>query len=124
MTEPESFELRGFLGDRPRIVSASIARVEVHRALRRGGAAAAVLAEATQFFHGIHLRRPSDQLLDRAERLGPHSLRTLDAVHLATALDFWPLPDCFLCYNQRLATAARLQGLTVVAPGVDEVHEP
>lgn len=98
--------------------------MEVHRALRRAGALAEAIEEAALFFRGIHLRRPNDELLDRAERLGPGSLRTLDALHLATALDFWPLPDGFICYDRRLADAARAHGLRVVAPGVDEVHEP
>lgn len=83
-----------------------------------------VVAAARRFLEQIHLRRPSEDLLDRAEMLAPVSLRTLAALHLATALDFTPRPDFFLCYDLRLAAAARHHGLNVIAPGLDEVHEP
>lgn len=124
LEEPESFALRRFLGARPRVTSSALVRVEVLRALRRAGAEQGVLDEARSFLLGIHLRAPSDDILDQASSLGSAALRSLDAVHLATALDFRPSPGAFLCYDERLAAAARLHGLRVVAPGLDEVHEP
>lgn len=124
LAEPESAELRRFLAGNFRVVAASIARVEVHRALRRAGAPQEVIEEAKRFFLAIDLHRSGDEVLERAERLAPSALRTLDALHLATALDFRPLPDCFICYDTRLGAAARLHGLTVVSPGVEAVHEP
>jgi uncharacterized protein len=66
----------------------------------------------------------SDGILARSADLTPRALRTLDAIHLATALDLSPPPDLFLCYDRRLAAAALSHGLAVVSPGVDEVHEP
>lgn len=83
-----------------------------------------MIEEARRLLGHLYLRRPTEDLLDLAERLGPPSLRTLDAIHLATALDLRPLPECFLCYDARLAAAARAHGLTTAAPGADEVHEP
>lgn len=124
LEESETSALRRFLDRRPDVVSSSIARVEVQRALRRAHADEIAMFEARRYLTRVHLRRPTEAILDKAETLGPATLRTLDAIHLATALEFTPPPGCFLCYDERLAAAARLQGLTVVAPGVDEVHQP
>ena len=96
----------------------------MHRALRRAGASDRAISEARRYLSQVHLRRPNEAMLDRAEILGPAMLRTLDALHLVTALDFSPPPDYFLCYDARLGAAARHHGLIVLAPGVDEVHEP
>ncbi len=124
LEESETSALRRFLNGIADVVSSSFARVEVHRALRRVGASDRAISEARRYLSQIHLRRPNEAMLDRAEILGPAALRTLDALHLVTALEFSPLPDYFLCYDSRLAAAARYHGLTVLAPGVDEVHEP
>lgn len=48
--------------------------------------------------------------------LAPFSLRTLDAIHLASALARGPELDAFLTYDDRLAEAARSLGLPVVRP--------
>ena len=72
----------------------------------------------------VNFRRLTDEIVTRAADITPRSLRTLDALHLATALDLSPPPDLFVCYDRRLSNAARTHGLAVVAPGLDEVHEP
>jgi len=123
LAESEATDLRRFLREVSELVSASIVRVEVHRALRRAAASEPIVAAARRTLAQIHLRRPSEALLDRAETLDPDSLRTLDALHVATALDFSPRPDYFLCYDPRLAAAARHHGLRVVAPGLDAARE-
>ena len=51
----------------------------------------------------------------RAATIGPAGLRTLDAIHLATALELGPI-DAFVTYDDRLAEAARGMGLPVVRP--------
>lgn len=124
LEEPESAAARRFLAGARRVASAEIARLEVHRALLRAGATEPIFAEARLYLAALYLAVVDEPILRRAERIGPRTLRTLDALHLATALDFSPLPDFFLCYDQRLADAARLHGLAVVSPGLDEVHEP
>lgn len=124
LAEAETSALRSFLNGIADVASSSFARVEVHRALRRASASDGAISEARRYLSQVHLRRPNEALLDRAEILGPASLRTLDALHLATALDFSPPPQYFLCYDERLAAAARHHGLNVLAPGVDAVHEP
>jgi predicted nucleic acid-binding protein len=51
-----------------------------------------------------------------AAALAPPLLRTLDAIHLATALALMPELDAFVTYDDRLAEAARSLGLPVVRP--------
>jgi uncharacterized protein len=105
-------------------VSISLTRVEIQRALRRAGAGSALIEEARRQLRALGLRAASDEILDRAESLEPKSLRALDALHLACALELQPALDAFLCYDRRLADAARAHGLPVLAPGVDAIHEP
>lgn len=93
------------------------------RAVRRAGASDEAIGKAREVLSLVHLRAATDGLLVRASTVAPADLRSLDALHLATALELSPPPAVFLCYDDRLAAAARLHGLTVVAPGVDEVHE-
>ena len=51
-----------------------------------------------------------------AATLASPALRTLDAIHLATALALGPEVDAFVTYDDRLAEAARAMGLPVVRP--------
>lgn len=51
-----------------------------------------------------------------AAALRPALLRTLDAIHLATAMALGPDLDAFVTYDDRLAEAARALGLPVVRP--------
>lgn len=44
-------------------------------------------------------------------------LRSLDAIHLASALSMGSELDALITYDVRLADAARAAGLTVVTPG-------
>ena len=55
-------------------------------------------------------------LFARAGLLEGAHLRSLDAVHLATALTIGDV-DVFVTYDERQAAAARLAGLRTIAPG-------
>jgi predicted nucleic acid-binding protein len=95
------------------VVTSAIAEVELRRAASRRAARAerveAVLAR-------VSLVDLSAEIRALAGTLEPPALRTLDAVHLATALVVGGSAAGFVCYDARLAAAAREQGLTVVAP--------
>ena len=110
--EAETDALIAFLGDpRPPMVISEIAVTEVSRAARRVGADASVaLAECE-----VVLLR--SELLLAAANLEPTDLRTLDAIHLVTALSLGGSVDAFVAYDQRLLWAARASGLFVVSPG-------
>ena len=94
--------------------ASSLTRVEVVRAVARAQVAA--VPATRRLLAGLDLVPLSPDLLEVAADLGPPSLRTLDALHLATALGLGPALDAFVVYDERLARAAADAGLPVVAP--------
>jgi len=59
----------------------------------------------------------NDALLHAAAALEPASLRSLDAIHLATALSIRDRVGVVFCYDERLAHAAASANLMVARPG-------
>ena len=114
VAEPESAALRRFLGTEPDRASCSLARVEVLRAVRAHGAPA--LTRARRLLQRLNLVTIDDDLLDAAAALDPRVLRSLDAIHLAAAQLFGDELTAVVTYDRRMATAAGLIDLTVVAP--------
>jgi predicted nucleic acid-binding protein len=116
LDEPESAALEAWLsGQAPLSVTASdLGRVEVVRAVARADSAG--VPRARTLLAGVDLVPVSRDLLDVAADLGPPSLRSLDALHLATALSLGSALDAFVVYDERLAQAATQAGLPVVAP--------
>lgn len=75
-------------------------------------------AEAVRLrLRSIRLVAVTQGLIDRASGLHPVLLRTLDAIHLATALQFADELAVLVTYDRRLAQAAADNGLQVAAPG-------
>jgi len=112
--EPESAALRRFLRRRAPLVVSGLARTEVTRAVRSLGAEA--LRRADQVLARFELVRVTDRILAAAGALEPSGLRTLDAIHLATASHFGTTLLHVVTYDGRMADAARTMGLTVAAP--------
>lgn len=111
--EEESAALRDALAGTLGRISSSIARVEVVRAVRELGPGA--IANAGAVLAGLDLLLLDDELLDRAGELdGP--LRSLDAIHLAAALELGDELDTVVTYDVRMARAAESLGLSVSAP--------
>lgn len=115
MRESGSAALRRFLAGRRPLVSSAISRTEVHRALLRSGPDAA--ERAADVLTRIDLVRVGDPVLRAADALLPPELRTLDAIHLATARLLGDDLGPFVTYDVRMAEAAARAGLRVVAPG-------
>ena len=77
-------------------------------------------AEAVRLrLRSIRLVAVTQGLLDRASGLHPVLLRTLEAIHLATALQFGDELAVLVTYDHRLAQAAVAHGLQVAAPGAE-----
>ena len=112
--EPESSALRRYLRRRRPWVSSSLARTEVLRALLPGGEKAAAAGRAV--LARCDLVRVSDQVLTRAGMLEPHELRSLDAIHLATAERLGRDIRELVIYDERMAQAARSLGYRVSSP--------
>jgi uncharacterized protein len=88
--------------------------VEVLRATARYGPEE--VARAAAALNGVVLVPLDDAVLYVAARLEPPTLRSLDAIHLATALSLGPDLGAMFVYDERLAAAARDAGLRVEAP--------
>lgn len=116
VAEPESTALFALLEKWPERISSSLARVEVSRALRRATLAGGAVERGEQVLSRIGLLRMDDQILAHAARMAPPVLRTLDAIHLATALSVEGDLAALVTYDNRLADAASSVRVTVWAP--------
>lgn len=112
--EPESAALRRYLRRRRPLVSSALARTEVVRALLPFGSDAA--RRGRDVLARVDLLRVNDRVLDAAGLLAPADLRSLDAIHLASAEQFGTDLRAFVTYDERLANAAADRGLRVVQP--------
>jgi uncharacterized protein len=112
--EPESGALRAVLADAPGQIASAIVEVEVPRAARR--AAPELVPAATHVVAQITVVEPGATVRARAAALDPPTLRSLDAIHLATALEARAELQAFVTYDDRLAAAAAAEGLEVLAP--------
>ncbi|MGH9226579.1 MAG: type II toxin-antitoxin system VapC family toxin [Acidimicrobiales bacterium] len=96
-------------------VTSALARVEVVRAVQSGGAPA--VANARRQLARIHEVSLDRALLDSAAAIGPGTvLRSLDAIHLASAQLIAADLRAIVTYDQRMAAAAAAIGLPVDAP--------
>jgi uncharacterized protein len=115
LREPESDDLlRHFRQTRPSLIASSLLKVETMRAIRQVEPTEG-LAELNVALEEIVLVAVTESILRRAATVEPAFLRSLDAVHLATALDAGA--EAMIVYDRRLADAARAHGLTVMSPG-------
>jgi predicted nucleic acid-binding protein len=112
--EPESAALRRFLQAQPAQVSSVLLDVEAHRVAARLGTV--VATRTAQMLAGIALAPITPEVRSLARTLPPPSLRSLDAIHLATALALGSDLGVFVAYDRRLLDAAADAGLTVKSP--------
>ena len=75
------------------------------------------VARAREVLEGIALVPIDDGIIRDAAGLGPVGLRPLDAIHIATALSLGEDVARLVTYDERLAKAAAIAGIEVVAPG-------
>jgi predicted nucleic acid-binding protein len=88
-----------------------VAQVEVVRALRR------VAADSRAAIRGFFLLSLDSDVCQEAAKLGSPLVRSIDAIHIATALAIGDRDLDFVTYDDRMAEAARECGLKVVQPG-------
>ena len=114
--EPETPALQAFLRDRPAgpLVSSVLLVVETRRAVLRE--APDELARADLLLTRVDQVDVTRSILEAASRLPDPALRSLDAIHLATALQLEGDLVALVTYDGRLAAAAARQKLPVVAP--------
>jgi hypothetical protein len=110
--EADSLPLLRWYHESERVVTSRIGLVETQRAVARRDHDEAHLRLVLDLIDVFELDADIGR---RAGALAPPGLRTLDAIHIATALAIGAL-DAFVTYDDRLATAAREAGLPVVRP--------
>ena len=116
LDEAESAVLRSWidaeLRDGAALVTSDLGDVEVAGAARRYNFSEHEEQSATT---DVRFRGIDERVIERARVVGDATLRSLDAIHLATALVIGV--DTLVTYDDRLGQAARNAGLDVIAPG-------
>jgi len=113
--EAETTALRRRLRSWPRRASSALLRVELLRTVRRAGLPR-LMEGARRQLASIDLIRLDDDLLERAAEIEPPTVRSLDAIHLATALGLGSDLAAVVTYDARMSAAAQMLGLPVIAP--------
>lgn len=115
VAEAETAALRKWFAERDRDpVSCDLVRTELLRAVRR--VVPDQVVRAREVLDSVTLIAVTTAIFEAAGRLEPTTLRTLDAVHLAAALDIGDELEGIVTYDDRLAEAALANGVAVVSP--------
>jgi predicted nucleic acid-binding protein len=96
------------------LASSRLAWIEVRRAAARAGVPPQATAAVLDVLDEIPV---DDRVAEVAATLEPARLRTLDAVHLASALVLGESIGVLVTYDRRMAQAAEAAGLVATAPG-------
>ena len=114
--EPESAALAKFLQGHSERVASALSLTEVPRALGRAGFGAVERRRAREILTRVALVDVDRRTLAAAAALDPPTLRTLDAIHLATALTLREDLAALVTYDRRLAAAAKRADIEALAP--------
>ncbi|MGH3812053.1 MAG: type II toxin-antitoxin system VapC family toxin [Pseudonocardiaceae bacterium] len=117
--EPESDALGRYLAQwaATPLVSSSLLTVETRRAVQREDPSA--LARADLLLTRVGRIGMTASLVESASRLPDRSLRSLDAIHLATALVLRDDLHAVVTYDKRMAAVAEAHQLPVDSPGAE-----
>jgi predicted nucleic acid-binding protein len=114
---PYASELRDFLAARPGMPmgTSTVGFVETVRTLDRIGDYPTAMRDLVGAFTEILV---TDEVRDAAAAL-PSGVRTLDAIHIASAQIVGPVLNSLVTYDKRMLDAASSVGLPAAAPGLD-----
>jgi predicted nucleic acid-binding protein len=114
LDEPHTAAIRRELGRFERHISSRLLRVE----LRRLGLLKDMLEHVDELLSGNVLIPLDETILTAAEIIAPSMVRTLDAIHLATAVRLAGAGqlDALMTYDKQLADGAREHGIMVLSP--------
>lgn len=113
--EAESQALVAALGGWPGQATSVVGRIELLRAAARDGASALTRARAVAA--NLALIELDDAIQAAAEGLRPPELRTLDAIHIASAQTLGHQLGALIAYDQRLLATAAGVGVPTLSPG-------
>jgi uncharacterized protein len=114
--EPESAALHAYLHRDSILAASRLALVEVPRATALANPSDDVRHETARLLRACLLVAVGDRVLRDAAALTSREVRTLDAVHLSTAL--YVEADELVAYDRTLLDAAEANGVSVAAPGL------
>ena len=115
VAEAESEPLKNWVEREQRdLIACDLVRTELQRAVRRVAPDRATRSRAV--LDSITLTAVTPAIFEEAGRLDPATLRSLDAIHLASALDLGDDLEGLITYDDRLAAASEANGVAVVAP--------
>lgn len=114
--EDETSALEADLAGRDGLVTSSLAIVECRRAAERAGNRR-VLQRFADVLDAVYLLDLTTPVLEGAARLRPKTIRSLDAIHIATAISVGEADLDVITYDDRMADAVRANGLRVAQPG-------
>jgi uncharacterized protein len=120
MVEDETEALRAWIAGRADVpsVTCDLTRTELMRAVRRIDTD--LLVRVRQVLDGLTILEVPPALFSAAGRLEPATMRSLDAIHLAVALDLGDDLAALVAYDERLIAAARFHGIDAAHPGLTE----
>jgi hypothetical protein len=98
-------------------VSSALLRIEVTRTVAR--AMPALLQDARDLLSAFSSIAIDDDVVEGAMNEPDRSIRSLDAIHLATARVLTPELDALVTYDDRLLRAATDAGLVTISPGAE-----
>lgn len=115
-SEAETSALERDALEREALFSSVVSTTELARAVRRA-AQRKLVPQIEAVLEAVFLVEMTQAICQHAGRLEPSSLRSLDAIHVATALSLAVSDLTFITYDDRQAAAARACGLDVLQPG-------
>lgn len=113
VAETESAPVRAWIASHERVWSSQLLRTEALRAASRLGVDERSVETALD---AVSLVLPGVSTFALAGRLSPRGLRSLDALHLAAALEMGADLEGVVTYDHRMAEGARELSVAVVSP--------
>ena len=115
--ERESAALREWISTDVRLTTSELSRTEVIRSVRPFGPESVAIGRA--LLRGLEFLSLDRPLLDAAAMIEPGPLRSLGAIHLASAMALHGDLLAVVTYDQLMLAGARALGLPVASPGSD-----
>lgn len=114
LNEPDMPAIRYALDRFERHISSRLLSVELHRL----GLREDMLEYVEVLLSGKVLIPMDEEILAAAETISPSVVRTLDAIHLATAVRLFEAGrlDALMTYDKQLSDGARAHGIAVLSP--------
>ena len=114
--EDESAALAEWITQRAELpkISSELSTIELLRTCRRIDEGA--IGSATSLLAGLDLLAIDRSIVEQASTVTPNELRSLDAIHLASALSVNAHLTAFVAYDSRLCSAALHAGIRGESP--------